>query len=110
MALPRRMQTRTSFGLDADEAISNASFTGVSASARRHLLNAQNGVTSLLGAERLWEQGFKGARVKMGVFDTGIRADHPHVKNIRCAHPYWPAKLRCTGQDAARPCSLPPAA
>ncbi len=35
-------------------------------------------------AEKLWEAGFKGAGVKMGVFDTGIRPDHPHVKNIRC--------------------------
>lgn len=35
-------------------------------------------------AEQLWEAGFKGAGVKMGVFDTGIRLDHPHVKNIRC--------------------------
>lgn len=35
-------------------------------------------------AEKLWEAGFRGAGVKMGVFDTGIRPDHPHVKNIRC--------------------------
>lgn len=35
-------------------------------------------------AELLWNQGFHGELVKMGVFDTGIRLDHPHVKNIRC--------------------------
>lgn len=36
-------------------------------------------------AEQLWEKGFRGGGVKMGVFDTGIRDDHPHVKNIKCA-------------------------
>ena len=77
------MQTQPSLELGSEELISNASLDGVTGDARRRLLNAQNGVTSLLGAERLWEQGFKGAKVKMGVFDTGIRADHPHVKNIR---------------------------
>lgn len=39
----------------------------------------------MFSADQLWEQGFRGAGVKMGVFDTGIRSDHPHVKNIRCA-------------------------
>ena len=40
------------------------------------------------GAQELWAAGFKGAGVKMGIFDTGIRLDHPHVKNIRCGA--WP--------------------
>jgi subtilisin family serine protease len=40
-------------------------------------------VTSLLGAERLWERGFTGKKVKMAIFDTGIRADHPHFRNIK---------------------------
>lgn len=40
-------------------------------------------VTSLLNAEQLWQEGFVGKGVRMGVFDTGIREDHPHVKNIR---------------------------
>ena len=42
-------------------------------------------MTSRFEAEKLWQQGYKGAKVKVGVFDTGIRADHPHVKNIRSA-------------------------
>ena len=50
----------------------------------RRLLQRQ-GVPLMFSAEQLWEQGFRGAGVKMGVFDTGIRSDHPHVKNIRCA-------------------------
>jgi hypothetical protein len=52
---------------------------------RRQLLFSRTTVTGLLGAPTLWAEGFKGQNVKMGVFDTGIRPDHPHVKNIRCA-------------------------
>lgn len=40
-------------------------------------------MTARFEAEKLWQQGYNGAKVKVGVFDTGIRADHPHVKNIR---------------------------
>ncbi|KAL5651042.1 hypothetical protein ACJX0J_036500, partial [Zea mays] len=40
-------------------------------------------VTSLFGAERLWGRGFTGKKVKMAIFDTGIRADHPHFRNIK---------------------------
>ncbi|XP_020100151.1 subtilisin-like protease SBT6.1 isoform X2 [Ananas comosus] len=40
-------------------------------------------VTSLFGAERLWAKGFTGSQVKMAIFDTGIRADHPHFRNIK---------------------------
>lgn len=46
---------------------------------------SQNSVTARFEAEKLWQQGYNGAKVKVGVFDTGIRADHPHVKNIRSA-------------------------
>lgn len=40
-------------------------------------------VTSLFGAAQLWERGFTGSKVKMAIFDTGIRADHPHFRNIK---------------------------
>lgn len=40
-------------------------------------------VSRIHAAQELWDAGFKGAGVKMGVFDTGIRLDHPHVKNIK---------------------------
>lgn len=39
-------------------------------------------LTSIFGAEKLWAMGYTGARVKMAVFDTGVRADHPHFRNI----------------------------
>ena len=64
--------------------------------AARRRLQARNSVTALFGAEKLWAAGFRGARVRMGVFDTGIRADHPHVKNIRCAL----TRAHCAGRGA----------
>ncbi|XP_056852389.1 subtilisin-like protease SBT6.1 isoform X2 [Raphanus sativus] len=48
----------------------------------RHLL-AQTQVTSMFGADVLWKKGYTGAKVKMAIFDTGIRADHPHFRNIK---------------------------
>lgn len=50
---------------------------------RRKLMTERSQVTSLFGAERLWGKGFTGARVKMAIFDTGIRANHPHFRNIK---------------------------
>ncbi|OEL31558.1 Subtilisin-like protease SBT6.1 [Dichanthelium oligosanthes] len=49
----------------------------------RRLLLQRSQVTSLFGAERLWGRGFTGKKVKMAIFDTGIRADHPHFRNIK---------------------------
>lgn len=40
-------------------------------------------VTSFFGARGLWEKGYTGAKVKMAIFDTGIRANHPHFRNIK---------------------------
>ena len=58
---------------------------GLSEDTKRRLLLSSNSVTARFEAHKLWEQGYNGAKVKVGVFDTGIRADHPHVKNIRSA-------------------------
>ena len=57
--------------------------SGLSEDTQRRLLLSQNSVTARFEAEKLWQLGYNGAKVKMGVFDTGIRAVHPHVKNIR---------------------------
>lgn len=40
-------------------------------------------VTSLFGADVLWAKGYTGAKVRMAIFDTGIRSDHPHFRNIK---------------------------
>eukprot|EP00257_Ricinus_communis_P014111 XP_015571710.1 subtilisin-like protease SBT6.1 isoform X1 [Ricinus communis] len=49
----------------------------------RHLLMQKSQITSLFGADVLWSKGYKGAKVKMAIFDTGIRSDHPHFRNIK---------------------------
>ena len=73
-------------GLDDDGGPhGNGSDSTEAGGAARRLRAARNSVTALFGAEKLWAAGFRGAGVRMGVFDTGIRADHPHVKNIRRA-------------------------
>ncbi|XP_076896100.1 subtilisin-like protease SBT6.1 isoform X1 [Bidens hawaiensis] len=50
---------------------------------RRELLSHKSQVTSLFGADSLWSKGYTGAKVKMAIFDTGIRSDHPHFRNIK---------------------------
>ncbi|GMN50537.1 hypothetical protein TIFTF001_019705 [Ficus carica] len=57
---------------------SNSSFSW-----RRELLADRSQVTSLFGADALWAKGFTGSKVKMAVFDTGIRGNHPHFRNIK---------------------------
>ncbi|KAJ0090834.1 hypothetical protein Patl1_13254 [Pistacia atlantica] len=49
----------------------------------RHLLMQKSQVTSLFGADVLWGNGYTGAKVKMAIFDTGIRENHPHFRNIK---------------------------
>ncbi|CAL1359542.1 unnamed protein product [Linum trigynum] len=49
----------------------------------RELLAQKSQVTSLFGANVLWSKGYTGAKVKMAIFDTGIRSDHPHFRNIK---------------------------
>ncbi|KAI7732669.1 hypothetical protein M8C21_024518 [Ambrosia artemisiifolia] len=50
---------------------------------RELLSNHKSQVTSLFGADSLWSKGYTGGKVKMAIFDTGIRSDHPHFRNIK---------------------------
>eukprot|EP01112_Ceratiomyxa_fruticulosa_P020600 TRINITY_DN7060_c0_g1_i1.p1 TRINITY_DN7060_c0_g1~~TRINITY_DN7060_c0_g1_i1.p1 ORF type:complete len:1132 (+),score=259.75 TRINITY_DN7060_c0_g1_i1:307-3702(+) len=61
---------------DTDDFTDSFSFRG-----SRDLLGLFS-VTDLLGAEVLWDKHFTGAGVKVAVFDTGLRSDHPHFRNI----------------------------
>ena len=53
----------------------------------RRLLRASGGgpkqITKVLQAQKLWDLGFTGAGVKVAVFDTGLRKDHPHFKRVK---------------------------
>jgi membrane-bound transcription factor site-1 protease len=35
-----------------------------------------------LGAKELWDKGFKGQNVRVGIFDTGVADNHPHFRHI----------------------------
>ncbi|GIL57416.1 hypothetical protein Vafri_12651 [Volvox africanus] len=52
---------------------------------RLHLdLKASSGTMPvMLQADKLWKQGYTGKGVRVGIFDTGIRSGHPHIRNIR---------------------------
>ncbi|EIE27171.1 subtilisin-like protein [Coccomyxa subellipsoidea C-169] len=80
-----RLCTRPTIGLDDEDGdlwdLERGNRTGA-AQQRRQLLS-KNSVTAAFSAQSLWSAGFQGKGVKMGVFDTGIRQDHPHVKNIK---------------------------
>ncbi|KAB2609923.1 membrane-bound transcription factor site-1 protease-like [Pyrus ussuriensis x Pyrus communis] len=79
---PGKILTAMSFSeADGDAFYSAAS--NYSVSWRRRLMSQRSQVTSMFGAESLWEKGYAGAKVKMAIFDTGIRADHPHFRNIK---------------------------
>ncbi|XP_061343832.1 subtilisin-like protease SBT6.1 isoform X1 [Gastrolobium bilobum] len=52
-------------------------------SSGRDLLMQRSQITSMFGAEDLWAKGYTGSKVKMAIFDTGIRANHPHFRNIK---------------------------
>jgi subtilisin family serine protease len=76
----------------AEEA-ANGTASAVAASSQRRQLLSKNSVTAAFSAPMLWAAGYHGKGVKMGVFDTGIRDDHPHVKNIKYAPVFCPASM-----------------
>ncbi|CAD6337575.1 unnamed protein product [Miscanthus lutarioriparius] len=82
---PRRGKLFTAMSFEGEEESGGEGEVGNSSSATwgRRLLLQKSQVTSLFGAERLWGRGFTGKKVKMAIFDTGIRADHPHFRNIK---------------------------
>ncbi|CAL9092331.1 unnamed protein product [Musa acuminata var. zebrina] len=73
----------TSMSFEEGEEVVYSPVSNASISWRRKLMMQRSQVTSLFGADRLWTKGFTGRRVKMAIFDTGIRADHPHFRNIK---------------------------
>eukprot|EP01113_Clastostelium_recurvatum_P000832 TRINITY_DN1036_c0_g1_i4.p1 TRINITY_DN1036_c0_g1~~TRINITY_DN1036_c0_g1_i4.p1 ORF type:complete len:1112 (-),score=310.28 TRINITY_DN1036_c0_g1_i4:46-3381(-) len=49
---------------------------------RRLHASSLNQVTDILMAQELWQEKHTGAGIKVAIFDTGLRADHPHFKNV----------------------------
>ncbi|KAI3775519.1 hypothetical protein L1987_50098 [Smallanthus sonchifolius] len=73
---PGKIFTSMSFGESEDNVNQTIEW-------RRELLSHKSQVTSLFGADALWSKGYTGAKVRMAIFDTGIRSDHPHFRNIK---------------------------
>ena len=50
----------------------------------RNRLHSRTGrgkpISTAFSAELLWNQGFKGQHVKVGIFDTGVDSEHSHFK------------------------------
>ncbi|XAR53342.1 Site-1 protease [Bertholletia excelsa] len=80
---PGKIFTAMSFSEENNYASATAATSNTSISWKRHLLMQKSQVTSLFGADVLWSKGYTGTKVKMAIFDTGIRADHPHFRNIK---------------------------
>nr|XP_016477680.1 PREDICTED: subtilisin-like protease SBT6.1 [Nicotiana tabacum] len=78
---PGKIFTAMSFSEGQNYGVANTSEMKINWN--RHLLMQKSQVTSLFGAHELWSKGHTGAKVKMAIFDTGIRADHPHFRNIK---------------------------
>lgn len=78
---PGKIFTAMSFSESEGEIYATTS--NMSLSWHRHILMQKSQVTSLFGAEELWAKGYTGSKVKMAIFDTGIRANHPHFRNIK---------------------------
>ena len=87
---PGRLQTRWPYELgaemardrelDARDAVGN-----VSSSHARHLSKRDSTYTLLvdrLSPQKIWEEGFSGQGIRMGIFDTGIKEHHPDVDHI----------------------------
>ncbi|KAL6984798.1 Membrane-bound transcription factor site-1 protease [Sarracenia purpurea var. burkii] len=86
---PGKIFTAMSFQEGENDASATATATATAATSnttiswRRQLLMQKSQVTSLFGADMLWSKGHTGSKVKMAIFDTGIRANHPHFRNIK---------------------------
>ncbi|KAL8153195.1 hypothetical protein V2J09_010955 [Rumex salicifolius] len=80
---PGKLFTQMSFEEEGREADSTILASNETITWGRHLMMQRSQVTSLFGADVLWAKGYTGAKVKMAIFDTGIRANHPHFRNIK---------------------------
>ncbi|KAL1189201.1 Subtilisin-like protease SBT6.1 [Cardamine amara subsp. amara] len=79
---PGKIFTSMSFEDGADNS-AMAATSNTTLNWNRHLLGQKTQVTSMFGADVLWKKGYTGAKVKMAIFDTGIRVDHPHFRKIK---------------------------
>lgn len=80
---PGKMLTAMSFGEMESDHFAVADVSNMSVNWKRNLLMEKSQVTSFFGTDALWSKGYTGSKVKMAIFDTGIREGHPHFRNIK---------------------------
>ena len=96
---PGRLRTRPTIGLDPSDPSQREQGGGRDGELRRRRKQRRRrallaggatgggsgaaGVAALVKAKEIWDQGHTGQGVRVGVFDTGIRETHPHVRNIK---------------------------
>eukprot|EP01137_Pigoraptor_chileana_P029598 Opistho-2@14997 len=87
-ALLARSARRLSFDAEAeaddDDAIRSNDKDGSETQGGRRLLGKtiQRPVSALLQADLLWTRGFTGKDIRVAIFDTRLREDHPHFRNV----------------------------
>ncbi|KAG2499417.1 hypothetical protein HYH03_002364 [Edaphochlamys debaryana] len=67
----------------AQQGASTGGLRGGGSRRQLHLAPHSGTVPVMLEADKLWKLGYTGKGVRVGIFDTGIRPDHPHIRNIR---------------------------
>jgi membrane-bound transcription factor site-1 protease len=45
-------------------------------------LQSNEQLVEMMDVAKLWQKGYTGAGVKVAVFDTGLKAAHPHFKHV----------------------------
>lgn len=80
---PGKIFTSMSFSEMEENHHAVASTSNMTIRWSRNLMMQKSQVTSYFGTDKLWSKGYTGAKVKMAIFDTGIRANHPHFRNIK---------------------------
>ncbi|PWA97970.1 SITE-1 protease [Artemisia annua] len=80
---PGKIFTKMSFEGEGEGNVVEAVTVNQTINWGRRVLSQRSQVTSLFGADALWSKGYTGAKVRMAIFDTGIRSDHPHFRNIK---------------------------
>lgn len=78
---PGRLHTRFSF----DDGPENATDAGTfrKKSRRQLSFSSQNQLNQMYRPESIWKKGYRGQGIRVGIFDTGVREDHPDLRNIR---------------------------
>ena len=79
---PGRLTTRWPDEIDAIEQVDGIENIGLHRTGRRLEKDADRLLVERLRPETMWELGYSGQGIRMGIFDTGIKGDHPDIDNI----------------------------